>query len=557
MRLLLSLALLVGLSLLLPAADEKPDAERIARLIAQLGSDDFKVRETATRELEALDAAAIPALRRAEADSKDPEVCYRATELLVAIHRRARLATDFAQIVGQAGKLIHESFILEVPQGELTALAVRGLYDAIGEKVPPKFADRMKNPAALDEAARSSLLFDVRHSLGNRSDLFEQKDLHIAIRAMIHGIDPHGKYFEPEGCIYWLPCVGVGLELDTDPATKLLRVISPIKDSPAHKAGIFADDLITHITQREDGAGNPLNPPEVTATKGQPLTELTGKLLGNPNTKVEVTLQRTGEPKPLVFTLNRASVNSETVLGLQRRADASWDYLIDKEKRIGYLRLKQFSRDSDTELKKAIESLEKDGFKSLILDLRFNTGGLLQAAVRIADHFVDESQEILRFWSRKGEGDTWRAETKGNRPRFPVVVLVNGQSSSASEILAACLQDHKRAMILGERTKGKGSVQNVWPFKPIGQQIILTSAIFLRASGAKLDRLVMPGRDADEWGVKPDRIYALTDAERADLEEHLKRLTHIVSPKQQPNTGKPGFNDRQLAAAVEYLRSRN
>src|SRR5262249_25416853 len=153
-------------------------------------------------------------------------------------------------------------------------------------------------------------------------------------------------------------------------------------------------------------------------------------------------------------------IHVDTVLGDHRKADDSWDFLVDPEKRIGYIRLTAFSRDTAAELRKALESLETRKLRGLILDLRFNPGGLLTSAIEVADLFIADGR-IVSTKGRNTDERVWDAVKPGTFEGFPMVVLVNHYSASASEIVAACLQDHSRAVVIGERSWGKGSVQNV------------------------------------------------------------------------------------------------
>ncbi len=158
--------------------------------------------------------------------------------------------------------------------------------------------------------------------------------------------------------------------------------------------------------------------------------------------------------------VTREVIHVQTVLGDHRKTDDSWDYMLDAKKRIGYIRLTGFSRNTAAELRQALKQLKEQDLKGLILDLRFNPGGLLSSAIEICDMFVADGR-IVSTKGRNTPERVWDAKKDGTYEGFAMVVLVNRFSASASEIVAACLQDHKRAVVIGERTWGKGSVQNV------------------------------------------------------------------------------------------------
>jgi carboxyl-terminal processing protease len=331
----------------------------------------------------------------------------------------------------------------------------------------------------------------------------------------------------------------------------MLLVVTPIKGSPAYKAGLKAGDLIISVTCFEDKDRKPLAVPEVIQTKGLPLADAVKRILGNPGTKVKVTVQREGEAKPIDFDITRGAVEVETVLGHQRTKDDEWDYLIDRENKIAYVRLTQFARNSFRDMRTVVTDLESQGIKGFILDLRFNPGGLLDSAVRISDMFIDDGV-IVSIRPRVGRELSYGGEHDGSYLRFPMVCLINGGSASGSEIVAACLQDHNRAKIMGERSYGKATVQNIADFEPTGGQIKLTTATYWRPSGKNINKSSTKGGEDEEWGVLPDKdfILKLTPKERDDLAEYQRDTEIIRSSKAAPSA----FKDRQLDQALEYLR---
>jgi carboxyl-terminal processing protease len=238
-----------------------------------------------------------------------------------------------------------------------------------------------------------------------------------------------------------------------------------------------------------------------------------------------------------------------TVQGDNYKPDGNWNFLIDPDKKIGYVRLTAFSRNTGTELKKALNELKAQGMKGLVLDLRFNPGGLLTTAVEVADLFLEEGK-IVSTKGRNTEERTQFAKRSGTFSGFPMAVLVNRFSASASEIVSAALQDHKRAIVVGERTWGKGSVQNVIELEGGKSQLKLTTASYHRPSGKNIHRFP-DSKESDEWGVMPDDNYGVrfSPEEMSGYQEY-RRQRDVLSKDGPP---KSNFIDRQLARAEEYV----
>jgi C-terminal peptidase prc len=465
-------------------------------------------------------------------------------------------ALTYGTTVVAAAKLVVDSYITDVNLGDLVAWAIRGMYGRIEEQIPPKVAERLGKVKDMDKVELATLLADARRHLGKREDLDNHKDIDISLRRMLIKLDPHTTYFDRETRrrleqVMQGHFSGIGVQIRKHEISDTLQVVTPIKDSPAYKAGILAGDLITKITRSVDSDGKPLDAVEVLPTKGLPLSDAVKKILGQRGTKVKITVQREGTPDPIDFDITRGVVELETVMGVKRKADDSWDYMLDKKNKIGYIRLTDFASTSKSDLARALRDLQKDGMKGFILDLRFDGGGVLTGAVNIANLFIEKG-EIVTIKKRGEPDDVRSARRQGHLVDVPMVCIINGDSASASEIVSAALQDHKRAVILGERSFGKGSVQTVTPFD--GGALKLTTASFWRPSGKNLNKASTAGKDEDEWGVTPDKghVVKLTRKERDDLQEHLLKSERITGDKKAPKTE---FKDRQLEAALEYLRS--
>ncbi len=470
-------------------------------------------------------------------------------------------ATRWAKKVIEVTEIVRKHHVKETNQGELVTWAIRGLYRSLDEKVPETIETKLKGAKQLDEEALTVLLAQVRMQLGKREDLDNHKDVDIALLRMLNHLDPHTTYIDPEQLAKFDQEIsgnfkGIGIQIRKDAATDYLLVVSPIKGSPAYKAGLQAGDLITTVTRSVDSDGNALSKPEVLQTKGLLLSDAVKKIQGKAGTKVRLTVQREGEDKPREFEITRGRVEVETVMGLHRKADDEWDYWVDPQSKIAYVRLTMFGRNSAADLKKVVQGLNKDGVKGLILDLRFNPGGLLTASVDISSLFLDGGR-IVSVRHRVGAEEKHNVErrTGNNLTDFSMVVLVNGYSASASEIVSAALQDHKRAQIFGERSYGKGSVQDIVPFDK--GEVKMTIATFWRPSQKNLNKATAgkdggPGKDEDVWGVTPDHIVKLDRKEVSDLAEYQHDL-EVIYPKGKMK--ELTFKDRQLEEAVKYLRT--
>ncbi len=465
-------------------------------------------------------------------------------------------AMEFAQKVMEAVGIITEGYVKKIDSNELVAWAIKGLYRRVDEKVPAKIEARLKTVGELKESDLTVLLADARQALGKREDLDKHKDLDFTLQRMLLHLDPYTTYIDPDQKKKLDQEIvgqftGIGIQIRKDVATDQLLVVTPIKGSPAYKAGIQAGDLITSVTREVDSDGNPIDPPEVIPTKGLPLNKAVTKIIGKANTPVKLTIKREGQDKPLDFNLTRGYVEVESVLGYKRTAKDDWDYMIDPENKIGYIRLTSFARNSYNDILRVMDDLTKRGIKGFILDLRFNPGGLLDSAVRISDLYIDDGV-IVSIRPRVGREHAFSGRSRGSLLDFPMVCLVNGYSASGSEIVSAALQDHKRALVIGERSYGKGSVQNIQPFE--GGELKLTTATFWRPSKKNLNKSSTTGKEEDEWGVVPDKIIKLSSKDRFDLEEHLSDAM-VIRPKGKPAPAKPEFKDKQLDSALDYLRN--
>ncbi|HEY8503246.1 MAG TPA: S41 family peptidase [Gemmataceae bacterium] len=484
-------------------------------------------------------------------------------KILAAMELDEADARTYARKVYAGVESVARVFIREVNKGEMVADAVRGLFQRLEADLPKEIEARLAKAKELSKDELLELMADAREHLGKREDLAENKDVDISLRAMMLKLDdPYTSYIDREQVKRIESQLkgqftGIGIQIRRDLVRDGLLVVTPIKDSPAYKAGLKAGDLITSIIREVDSEGQKLPEPEVISTRGMKVDEAVKKILGKEGTKVKVEVQREGATDPITFELTRARVEVESVLGWQRKPDDTWDFWVDPQSKIGYIHLTQFARSSYEDMRKAVEAMVKDGLKGLVIDLRFNPGGYLDTAVDICDMFIDDGL-IVSIKPRVGLERPFTGQQEGSLLDFPMVVLINGASASGSEILAACLQDHGRAVVMGERSYGKGSVQNIQGFGPTGAEIKLTTATFWRPSGKNLNKASTKGGEEEDWGVRPNKGFELklSRMER-DLLSDRMRDREIIPRRDLPKKEKEKekeFTDKQLQTALDYLR---
>ncbi len=368
-----------------------------------------------------------------------------------------------------------------------------------------------------------------------------RKLMEAAVRGMLLELDPYSTYISPEELSQFNQRVeqefgGVGIQVQIDPSTRRIMVISPLPDTPAYNAGVRAGDLILEIAGED--------------TENMPLTRAVELMKGPAGDDVAVKVRHMSDGEEVDLKITRAIIQVKSVLGDHYRSDGQWEFMLDDENKIAYVRLTQFGRQSADELAEVMQQLKERGMKALVLDLRFNPGGLLSQAISIADLFI-ESGTIVSTAGRNSEPRTWEASEPGTFSGFPMAILVNRFSASASEIVSACLQDHKRAAIIGERTFGKGLVQNVVDIEQGQSAIKLTTAGYLRPSGANIDRYT--AKDNQEWGVTPN--------DGLDIRMSGKELAEYAEARRERDILKAdapadsSIDDKQLNKALEYLKT--
>lgn len=429
-----------------------------------------------------------------------------------------------------------------MPSRNLTIIFVASIFSTLCFKE----AQRSRYAHALSNVIDTISLHYVKDV--DKRQLFEN-----GITGMVQNLDPFSGYFSPDDLKQFNSEMrqefgGVGIEVGL--RDNRLTVISPLPGTPAYKAGLMQGDIILAV----DGK----------SAENTQLSDLVKLIQGKPGTTVTLEILHAGQTKPETIPIERAIIEVETIRGDRRTANGDWIYTLKNHDRIGYIQLTKFAQKTTEELKKTLDGVQGD-IDGLILDLRGNPGGLLDAAVDICDLFTEKDQEIVSIKRRRGVLEQ-RFESKKPpfvSPNLPIVVLVNQFSASASEILAACLQDHGRAVVVGQRTYGKGTVQNIIKIEAGKSALRLTTATYWRPSEKNIHRHVGDDESA-EWGVQPapENRIELTDAEyqalqkkRYEFESNSNNDANNDANNNDGNDSETSFEsfDLQLQRAIDVL----
>lgn len=385
-----------------------------------------------------------------------------------------------------------------------------------------------------DEYAFVRTLIDIhRQVAANWVEPVEESKLREgAINGMLENLDPFTMYVPPArqedfDNLLDNSFKGVGVQLNQqDDGT--IEVVTPIDGSPAFKAGVQAGDVILKVNGEE--------------LKNIRLPDVIKKVGGPLGSQVKLTVRHvTGEE--VTLTMTREEIVVPVVKGYARKQDNSWDYYVCNDPKVAYVRITQFTADTGDKLRDAITPLLANGMKGLILDLRWNPGGRLEEAIKVVDMFVKQGTIV----STKGRNRPERkVEATGNNtlPPFPMIVLINEHSASASEIVSGSLLDNHRAVVVGQRSFGKGSVQEVIPLDSKGGELKLTVAYYYLPSG----RLVHRKKDATDWGVQPQIVVPMDDdTQQAVMKQRYE--SEIFKRPLPKTTTKPSTGGSQANAA--------
>ena len=370
-----------------------------------------------------------------------------------------------------------------------------------------------------------------------RADYVEKPDdgklIESAINGMLAGLDPHSSYMDPKSMREMQVQTrgefgGLGIEVTMEEG--LVKVVAPIDDTPAAKAGIMANDIITHIDDKP--------------VQGLTLDQAVEKMRGPANTKTKLKIVRKGQDKPIEVSITRKIIHVSSV-----RARLEGDD-------IGFIRVTQFSEQTSDTLKKAIADVSAQSgnkLRGFIVDLRNNPGGLLDQAISVSDAFLEKGEIVSTRGRVASETQRFNAHAGDLTKGKPVIVLINGGSASASEIVAGALQDHKRATVVGTRSFGKGSVQAIIPLGSGNGALRLTTARYFTPSGRSIQaKGISP--DIEVLQDVPDELKARTDTQgEASLRGHLKAEGEEQTGSQSYIPPDPK-DDKALHTALDLMR---
>ena len=391
--------------------------------------------------------------------------------------------------------------------------------------------------AAADTYRQLNLFGDVFERV--RADYVEKPDdsklIEQAINGMLNGLDPHSSYMDPKSFRDMQVQTrgefgGLGIEVTMEDG--LVKVVAPIDDTPAAKAGIQANDIITHLDDEQ--------------VQGLTLNQAVEKMRGAVNTKIRLKIMRKGQDKPIEVTIVRDRI---IVRAVRMRLEGN---------DVGFIRITQFNEQTSEGLKKSISDImaqvPNDKLRGYIIDLRNNPGGLLDQAISVSDSFLERGEIVSTRGRNAEETQRYSARAGDLTKGKPIIVLVNGGSASASEIVAGALQDHKRATVLGTRSFGKGSVQTIIPLGNNNGALRLTTARYYTPSGKSIQaKGIVP--DIEVLQDVPDDLKA-----RADTKGESSLRGHLKAQEGEEKTGSQSYippeqkNDKALNMALELLR---
>jgi len=414
-----------------------------------------------------------------------------------------------------------------MPKRNLVWILVIVVIGLLTWQLPPTVARR-------DSMYRTfGALVDIRAQIHKRyvEEVDDKLLLRGAIEGMLWQLDPYSQYIGPEAYEDFRERTngelhGVGIEIELIKGK--LTVISPIDDTPAFHAGVLPGDVITEI----DGK----------SAEHMAIPEAADRIKGRAGTDVTLTLRRAGTGAIDKVTITRQVISLPNVKGWSRRADGTWDYIIDPEHRIGYVRMASFAPTTVGQLDEAVKRLVEQDMRALVLDLRFNPGGLLTSAVDVVDRFLADGL-IVETRGRWQRSERHMAKAEGTYAELPLAVLVNDTTASAGEIVVGALRDHNRAIVIGERTLGKGSVQNLIELEEQNSAIKLTTAYYYLPSGELIHR-TPAAEKSGKWGVEPLIEIELTDEETLAIIKSRRR-SNILEVRPVSTTAPGAWGERQ------------
>jgi carboxyl-terminal processing protease len=416
----------------------------------------------------------------------------------------------------------------------LLVAAFSGLYELSGESPPESLradvdrAVRAKDVLKLIESTRKGpnlpteqpddsallrLIERIRKLPAIEKRMNDEVALLASCRAMVRLLDPYCEVLvgdEARRSTGNMDNFGTGIDLDENDGTGGLRIKEVLPGSPAQKAGVRPGDRIVAVQSTKVDSASAFdmtllinrgvhNVDKIVVTRAQ----VDGVSL--PHGAVRLTIERTEWTKAREISLERSEFKAETIFGVQRREDNSWDYWIDRERRIAQVRIGSIWDGTDAELREVIQQLERAGMRALLLDLRWCPGGLLTPADNIAGLFLSKGTVAYKKPQAKMTDAPFQQVVEQDGPflKVPIMMLVNEETTGGGELIASALKESNRAKLAGQRTRGKASIQVIRPLPVHGAYIKLTSLTFVTAKGKNLHRFP-DSKPRDDWGVRPD-----------------------------------------------------
>lgn len=379
----------------------------------------------------------------------------------------------------------------------------------------------------------------------------DQRLVQGAIRGMMRQLDPYSGYIGPEEMESFRRStsgryIGIGVEIGMHRGQ--LTAIAPIEDGPAMHAGLRAGDVILAVNEQP--------------TDDLTVSDVSQLLRGPAGSGVQLTVRHRGSEEPQDLVVTRGPVSVHVVKGFRHLGPGRWDYLIDREAGVGYVRVSSFQGNTIDDFDKALDELRAVGIQSLILDLRFNGGGLTSQAIDLVDRFLSDGI-IISTVTRRQAVREYYAHREGVFPPIKLVVLINGASASSSEIVAGALQARERATIVGSRSFGKGVVQHIIDLSDGSAAIRLTVSHYKLPNGRIIHK-TLANAATNRWGIIPDVEVVLDDEELVVIQEVRRRVDGAVDPPTTQRTAETApatqpiepaasclLIDRQLAKALE------
>lgn len=435
-------------------------------------------------------------------------------------------------------------------EGAFPGLAQGKNRQTLQAKIDAVLADLDRPGRRLTRATAMTLIAEIIQTNNDTVRLPENAIIYELTQGATSELDQFSSVIWPEELRQFSRSISgkfVGIGVQIQKIDGKLTVVTPLEGTPAMKAGLKAEDVIAKVNG--------------VATGGWTVDKAVRQITGPEDSKVTITIMR-DEVEPFDVTLIRKPINIESIKGFAHRDEGGWDYWIDKESGIGYIRMTQFLRQTAEDMDKAVEQMKQEGdLNAIVLDLRFNPGGLLSTAIGVVDRFIDKGRIVATV---NAEGFATSSHSASRRNTYDddldLVILINQGSASASEIVSGALQDYERAIVLGENSYGKGSVQDIFPIGRGDALFKCTTQYYQLPKGAIIHRK----DDSIEWGIKPDLQIKMTNKEVGDWLEARRDADIIIDPEdrdpENPQTDPRDILadglDPQLEAAVLLLKAR-